>query len=238
MSVTNDKRLLKQAAISIGLAIPKGYRWAVPTWGPAARSLVEQYQRARAFPVTGVFDDRLRVDAESVALPTNIKALNIMLQLEKAGVTETTLNRSPAIDAIKLYVNGYTDAAPWCADAVTYCYKKATNGAWPKKDCFNWRYCPSWYEAARTNKCSLRTMTRDIRPGDPVLFDWNGDGVADHIGLVKRAIPGLVNVVAGPPIETVEGNTGATDSGLGFGDGIHSKWRRRSNVMAYIKVDV
>lgn len=38
------------------------------------------------------------------------------------------------------------------------------------------------------------------RPGDAVFYDWNGDGQADHVGLVE--------VVWGNNVQTIEGNAG------------------------------
>jgi hypothetical protein len=237
VSITSDKLLLVRAAKNNSLVVPKGFRWAVPTMGPQAVKLVEDFQRAFALPVTGVIDERTRVELRREAIPLRERALDIMLQMEKHGVHETTKNRSPFIDYMKEYVNGYTDSEPWCADAVTYCYKKASENIWPKQGCFNHRYCPSWLDTARRSLCGLGIITRNIRKGDVVLFDWDGDGIADHVGLVRISLPGVFRVTAGP-IPTTEGNTGATDSGLGFGDGVHSKWRTRKSVIAFVKVEV
>jgi hypothetical protein len=181
---------------------------------------------------SGLFTTQtLAAIADVLKPPLNERALQIMVGLEKAGVHETSPNRSPMIDHIKEYVNGYTDSEPWCADAVTYCYKKASNELWPKAGCFNHRYCPSWLESARRNRCGLAVLTRGIRKGDPVLFDWDGDGVPDHIGMVKRAYPGFVRTIEGP-IPTEEGNTGLP----GKNDGVYSKWRKKSSIVAFVRV--
>ena len=37
-------------------------------------------------------------------------------------------------------------------------------------------------------------------PGDIIFFDWEGDGLADHVGIVEKVEDGLVF--------TIEGNTG------------------------------
>jgi cell wall-associated NlpC family hydrolase len=36
-------------------------------------------------------------------------------------------------------------------------------------------------------------------PGDLIFFDWEGDGVSDHVGIVERA--------DGTTVYTIEGNT-------------------------------
>lgn len=56
-------------------------------------------------------------------------------------------------------------------------------------------YCPyvmSWAQAHG------QWVTDGYRPGDLPLFDWNGDGVADHIGICVK--------VYGAALTTIEGN--------------------------------
>lgn len=58
-------------------------------------------------------------------------------------------------------------------------------------------YCPtllSWY------KKQGQLVSGPARPGDIVFFDFNGNGVADHVGLCERW--------DGDRITTIDGNTG------------------------------
>lgn len=61
----------------------------------------------------------------------------------------------------------------------------------------------------------------DPQPGDLVLFDWDGDGTADHVGIVK-------SVNADGTLTTIEGNT----SGPG-GQGVHEKTRTLDAVLGF-----
>lgn len=57
-------------------------------------------------------------------------------------------------------------------------------------------YCPTMVTAFRQQGA---WVSGNYRPGDIVFYDWNGDGVADHVGIVESATAG--GVVA------IEGNT-------------------------------
>lgn len=65
-------------------------------------------------------------------------------------------------------------------------------------------YCPtllSWY------KKQGQLVSGPARPGDIVFFDFNGNGVADHVGLCERW--------DGDRITTIDGNTGGGDEANG-----------------------
>ena len=47
----------------------------------------------------------------------------------------------------------------------------------------------------------------DLKPGDLVQFDWNGDGAPDHVGFVEAVMPGFV--------QTLEFNTTGPDGRSG-----------------------
>lgn len=57
----------------------------------------------------------------------------------------------------------------------------------------------------------------NAQPGDVVLFDWHGDGVTDHVGIVEKNL-------GGGRLQTIEGNTSAGNAGSqSAGNGV---WRR------------
>jgi peptidoglycan hydrolase-like protein with peptidoglycan-binding domain len=108
--------------------------------------------------------------------------------------------------------------APWCAAFVQWCLK--VNGSWyPAPLPY---YVPSFVSQAKSRGEWVRSGT----PGDFVCFDWGGDGVADHVGILER------NTVFG--IQTIEGNTSSGNAGSqNNGGGV---WRRirTSGVMGYV----
>lgn len=81
----------------------------------------------------------------------------------------------------------------WCAAFTSYVWEKAGY----QVDWTNPNYVPAiWNDA----KAKLDTATADqAEPGDLIIFDWQGDGRPDHIGIVDS--------VNGTTITTIEGNS-------------------------------
>lgn len=82
---------------------------------------------------------------------------------------------------------------PYCAMFVSWVFAQAgaTCAGIPEA------YCPYIRNKARSAGATLSDK-RNAQPGDVILFDWGGDGVEDHVGIVE------VNV--GSYVQTIEGN--------------------------------
>ena len=138
------------------------------------------------------------------------------------GVTE-----QPAGSNKVMFSEWYGVTGPWCAMFVSYCYNKA--GSKNAKAGINWAYCPTMLANAKAQKHGLTIVPKEhVQAGDVVLFDWTGDGVADHVGLV----------IDGPSksgmLKTLEGNTSvASDSN---GGEVMARQRHISNVIAFVRV--
>lgn len=93
-----------------------------------------------------------------------------------------------------------------------------------------WR---SAYVPGRENEARARGVLIskwDVRPGDAVTFDWQGDGESDHIGIA-------VTAPYGNKIDTVEGNTSWGYSGSqGNGGVVASKQRDMDDVVYGIRL--
>lgn len=85
------------------------------------------------------------------------------------------------------------NGVPFCAMAVSYWFAQA--GA--KCDGLPEAYCPYILNEAKKAGAVLADKTK-AKPGDVVLFDWDG-GVVDHVGIVEKNL--------GSYIQTIEGNT-------------------------------
>ncbi len=110
-------------------------------------------------------------------------------------------------------------AYPWCAVFVAWCFDKA--GDTSIKGVENRAYCPSYVTwAKRQGK-----WTSTPKVGALVLYDWNGDGVADHIGIVEK-------VVDKNTIQAVEGNTAVGNDSNG-GE-VMRRTRKLSAVLGFI----
>lgn len=87
---------------------------------------------------------------------------------------------------------------PWCAMAVSCWYIDAGSKAF--KIHVDWAYCPYLLAQAIAGHHGI-ALTRDPKRGDIVLFDWGGEGIADHVGLFDHWIE------HGKTFKTIEGNT-------------------------------
>lgn len=146
-----------------------------------------------------------RRDRESQ--PLREKALGIAAS--QVGVTE-----SPAGSNIVLFSRwyservGYSFIGPWCAMFVSWAFSRAGSKR-VDPAAGRWAYCPYVEGDARAGRNGLSVVSAgDVRPGDLVLFDWSGDGTADHIGIVRSAL-------SGGTFTTVEGNTSPTSQANG-----------------------
>lgn len=93
--------------------------------------------------------------------------------------------------------------APWCAMSLTWCAAKVgISGDIMPQTSPAGSSCPTmlrWYEDRG------RRYGADVMPeaGDPVFFDWDGDGKPDHVGLII-AVDGKTPDTA--VLHTIEGN--------------------------------
>lgn len=87
----------------------------------------------------------------------------------------------------------YNINAPWCAAFTSHVWEKAGY----QVDWTNPNYVPSIWTDAKS--MGLASERNDAAAGDLIIFDWEGDGTPDHIGIVEE--------VVGNTIYTIEGNS-------------------------------
>ena len=122
---------------------------------------------------------------------------------EQVGVFETPAGSNNVIYNTDYYGGAVQGAAfPWCCVFIWWLFWKTGLSA---LFCGGQRtaYCPFVAQYARQNG---QWVTEGYRPGDLFLYDWDGDGQADHIGLCAEWF--------GYYGTTVEGNTGDAVSRL------------------------
>ncbi|MGV9815473.1 CHAP domain-containing protein [Streptomyces cellulosae] len=112
---------------------------------------------------------------------------------------------------------------PYCDMAVSYWAEKSGNLDVVGK----FAYCPShvnWFKA----RGQWVSRNAAAKVGDIVFFDWGGDGVADHVGIVVEASK------AGAAVKTIEANTSAGNAGSqSNGDGVYRRTRYRSSILGF-----
>lgn len=108
---------------------------------------------------------------------------------------------------------------PYCAMFVSWVLSSA--GMTPPGGIF--AYCPTGLNNAR--RLGRVHDKRSAAPGDIVFFDWNKDGIADHVGIVTAN--------RGSYLETIEGNTSSGRRGSqSNGGGVYRRARSLSLVLA------
>lgn len=110
---------------------------------------------------------------------------------------------------------------PYCAMFVSWVLSSA--GMTPPGGIF--AYCPTGLANAR--RLGRTRDKRAAKPGDLVFFDWNRDGVSDHVGIVTAN--------RGSYLETIEGNTSAgTRGSQSNGGGVYRRARSLSLVIGIV----
>ncbi|PKM75570.1 MAG: CHAP domain-containing protein [Firmicutes bacterium HGW-Firmicutes-17] len=90
---------------------------------------------------------------------------------------------------------GFNSRVEWCACFVSWCLNQAGYSE-PKFAACQSQGIP-WF---RNNGQWANGNYKDLAPGDVIFFDWEGDGSADHVGIVIGT--------DGQRVYTVEGNSG------------------------------
>lgn len=175
-------------------------------FGPNTRSALVQFQRAKGLTADGVAGEAtLRALAGPVvARPApsgDFRTRILEAARAELGTVETGENRGAVLKYPSFFGRG---AEPYCADFVSYVMRQSGGR-------MNDPYCPSIVNQLKRD--GNWKGQSNPQPGDLVLFDWDRDGVADHIGLVER-------VNADGTIATIEGNTENPQTGR---EGV---WRR------------
>jgi peptidoglycan hydrolase-like protein with peptidoglycan-binding domain len=140
----------------------------------------------------------------------------VKLAKGKIGTIETPVN-------IQEFGQWYgMNGVPWCAIFVTWCFANAGSKSFARRS--RWAYVPFVLNDAHAAKNGL-TVTRAPAAGDLVLFDWDSDGVCDHIGIVEKP----------SPLVTIEGNTSPANNSNG-GQVMRRTDRSLSDIAAFVHV--
>lgn len=115
---------------------------------------------------------------------------------------------------------GFGGRVEWCACFVSWCANECgyiEDGSVPK-----FAYCPwgvQWFKDAG------RWQDRGYapQPGDIVFFDWGGDGVSDHVGIVESCDDSTVHTIEGNSGDACQRNSYSINSAsiMGYGTPIY-----------------
>ena len=89
---------------------------------------------------------------------------------------------------------GFSSRVEWCACFVSWCSDQCgyiESGVMPKHS-----YCPTGVEWFRS-RGQWQDRNSIPAPGTIIYFDWGGDGIADHVGIVESCDGGTVYTIEG-----------------------------------------
>ena len=116
------------------------------------------------------------------------------------------------------------DRVPWCAEFASFCYAHVGSKTFVPGHYY--AYVPFIVNDARAGRNGL-SVTQNPEPGDLCCYDWEGNGVADHVGLFQ----GWLDTKS---FTAIEGNTSVSNNSNG-GE-VMERSRRRSQVQAFVHV--
>lgn len=162
-----------------------------------------------------------------------IKHAALKRALTQLGVTEHPAgsNDGPEIKQYRDTVAKGLPPGPWCMYFCHWCFAP-------------WRYLGGWGSVENFERWAVSKGMEIVRPrkGDIVCFDWDSNGWADHVGIVKRvlALRWSARDFVGW-VEFVEGNTSPTAAGSQSNGGmvcVKRRWVQRSARFARVPGDV
>ena len=111
---------------------------------------------------------------------------------------------------------GYSSRVAWCACFVSWCGEQCgyiESGAMPK-----FSYCPTGVQWFR-NQGQWEDRSVTPEPGWVIFFDWGGDGISDHVGIVEYSDGGVVYTIEGNANDECQrlAYTASTPKILGYG---------------------
>ena len=221
------KRRLKAWALAHDVAIPKGFRIS-PVCGAPCRELIKRVE-AKAWgtgAATGKWDGRLTA---LIAPKRSVGQKMLKVARTQVGVKEHPpgSNRGPQVDKYERTTGAIGQR--WCASFIHWVHVQATGRGF--KGLPNPAYVPSFVQTARAHQAGLYIVTSgNARAGDLVCFDWQPDGVADHIGILTTPVNGS------GAFTSIEGNTAVGNDSNG--GQVMVRQRNRSQVQAFIRIRI
>lgn len=115
------------------------------------------------------------------------------------------------------------DDYPWCGAFVSWCYNEAEIPLDNIDSVKGFVSCPNALNHFKTSGEIVKK--ENVKEGDIVLFDWNGDGYCEHTGIFSKDLGNGM-------FESIEGNTSLANQSNG-GE-VMIRQRRYGAVKAFV----
>ncbi len=190
------------------------------SFGQQTRRAVVDFQRSKGVNADGVVRPELwsslngPVATRAVTAPktdAQFRARILDVARGELGKREVGTNRGEILK----YPNYFgRHAEAWCADFASWVMHQSGGK-------MNKAYCPYLLNELKRN--GDWKGRHNPQPGDVVVFDWEGDGTADHVGIVEK-------VNSDGTINTIEGNAKDVHSGR---QGVYRHTRSMSVIVGF-----
>ena len=115
---------------------------------------------------------------------------------------------------------GFTERVEWCACFVHWCMRHTPYASPHYPNTSNNAGCVAVSEWFKSHSQWANRGTTDLVAGDTIFFDWEGDGVTDHIGIVIGTDGSTVYTVEGNSGDEVKINTYGINASVIYGYGL------------------
>ncbi|WP_063036813.1 C40 family peptidase [Nocardia grenadensis] len=191
LSAATEAGLLRSLLIAVGRVYDEVEKAAIEIENRArdvdraVPQVPERYRTGGGVPLSPVYRPTPSTASYRITDPNDPTGTILSAARGELGVAESGTN----------YVAGkpYNINGPWCAAFTSWLWKEAGYDV----DWTNPNYVPAIWNDAHAMK--LQATAAEAEPGDLIVFDWEGDGTPDHIGIVERK--------DGETIYTIEGNS-------------------------------
>ena len=150
--------------------------------------------RFASVPLSGEWDrDLLKIAETQLGYTESQRNFDAVLNEDGDGYTLKGWTRYGAWYGIP-----YGD---WCAMFISFClnYADIPESAIPY-DCAT----TTWIDSLSARGMYAPAGSYDPKPGDLIFFDWEGDGLSDHVGIVWAVNPGSITTIEGNHTISVE----------------------------------
>lgn len=209
-------------------------------YGPQTKAAVQAFQKDHSIGLTGIIGPQTRAALFSEqAKPTGKlptpeimkKAAEIAYNEAMKDLSWTSMNceAEKYLAPLRKALGQPTGRFSWCACFVSWCVRQA-GGVIPDVIDGNLTiaYVPAWETWAKKNGFWYSSRDKSFNPveGDIVIYDWEGDSIPDHIGII-------FGYAGGSTVNTCEGNT-STESNS---NGNQTAFRTRdwSNIRGFVR---